>query len=72
MTDNILQKYLLPSAGYGDENDDIEMSKTPEGIPAITAVKHLTAKLFFVRVRSCSNLEGFEVTVYFCLCRSDN
>lgn len=33
MTDNILQKYLSPSAGYDDEDDDIDMPKTPEGMP---------------------------------------
>ena len=33
MTENILQKYLSPSAGYDNENDDIDIPKTPEGIP---------------------------------------
>ena len=33
MKDNILQKYLSPSAGYHDVNDDFEIPKTPEGIP---------------------------------------
>ena len=33
MTDNILQEYLSPSAGYDNENDNIDMPKTPEGIP---------------------------------------
>ena len=32
MTDNILQKYLSPSAGYDVVNDDTDMPKTPEGI----------------------------------------
>ena len=33
MTDNVLQKYLSPSAGYDDESYDIDIPKTPEGIP---------------------------------------
>ena len=33
MTDNILHKYLSSSAGYDDVNEDIDMPKTPKGIP---------------------------------------
>ena len=33
ITDNILQKYLSPLAGYDNENNNIDMPKTPEGIP---------------------------------------
>ena len=33
MTDNVLQKYLSPSAGYDDESYDINIPKTPKGIP---------------------------------------
>ena len=33
ITDNIPQKYLSPSAGYDNVNDDTDMPKTPEGIP---------------------------------------
>ena len=32
MTENILQQYLLPSAGYNNVNDNTDMPKTPEGI----------------------------------------